>query len=171
MTLEAGRFCFQIWYGTMMLVIVTIFTIISFTFSLLWSDPKRNTGLATPGALTHCLKYLVTEIEKWPSRAKRGQEGPSGAKRGQMRPFFCMQAGVFLWDGNILFCESGTQTKICRAMGILLILRFWFGSTKRSVTFLILVRGKLISMDLFWATTSIHLVPPAWLKKLIFSQS
>ena len=109
MTLEAGRFCFQIWYGTMMLVIVTIFTIISFTFSLLWSDPKRNTGLATPGALTHCLKYLVTEIEKWPSRAKRGQEGPSGAKRGQAGPsgakwgyFFACRRIFMRWKYPVL---------------------------------------------------------------------
>ena len=31
-------------------------------------------------------EYLETEIEKWPSRAKRGQTGTRGTMLGQMGP-------------------------------------------------------------------------------------
>ena len=61
-----------------------------------------------------------------------------------------------------MFSNPGTQTKIGGAMGISLIPRFWSGSTKNSVNFLVFVRGffyiiwKLISMALSWITTLIH---------------
>ena len=34
----------------------------------------------------YLLKYLETDIEKWPSRAKQGQAGPSRARQGQAGP-------------------------------------------------------------------------------------
>ena len=40
-----------------------------------------------------------------------------------------------------MFCNPCPQTKIGRAMGILLIPRFWSGSNKTVVEFLVLVRG------------------------------
>ena len=40
-----------------------------------------------------------------------------------------------------MFSNPGPQTKIGRAMGILLIPRFGWGSTKMVVVFLVLVRG------------------------------
>ena len=70
-----------------------------------------------------------------------------------------------------MFSNPGSKTKIGQAMGILLILRFWSGSTKTVVEFLVLVRGNffyiiwnLIWMVLFWATAQNFLVPPPYLK-------
>ena len=40
-----------------------------------------------------------------------------------------------------MFSNPGSKTKIGQAMGILLIPRFWLGSTKTVVEFLVLVRG------------------------------
>ena len=40
-----------------------------------------------------------------------------------------------------MFSNPGPQTKIGQAMGILLILRFWSGSTKTGLEFLVLVGG------------------------------
>ena len=42
-----------------------------------------------------------------------------------------------------MFCNHGTQTKIGRALGILLIPRFCLDSTKSLITFLLLVRVNL----------------------------
>ena len=47
----------------------------------------------------------------------------------------------YFYEMKIL-CKLGTETKIGRAMGILLIPRCGWGSTKSGVTFLVLVRGK-----------------------------
>ena len=61
------------------------------------------------------------------------------AKRDQKGWF--LHAGIFLWEEKIMFSNPGPQTKIGWAMGILLIPRFWSGSTRNSVSFLVLVRG------------------------------
>ena len=69
-----------------------------------------------------------------------------------------------------MFSNLGPQTKIGRAIGILLIPRFLLGSTKNSVSFLVLVRGifyiilKLIYMALFGATALNFWVPFSWAK-------
>ena len=98
MTLEAGRFCFQIWYGTMMLAIVAIFTIISFIFSLLWPlfikqlfGSKKKYWSSHAGGTHSLLK--VSCNWNW-KVAKRGQAGPSGAKRGQAGPSGAKQGTV-----------------------------------------------------------------------------
>ena len=59
--------------------------------------------------------------------------GPNGALRGQMGPK----------EEEIMFRNQGPQTKVGRAMGILLISRFRSGSTKNSLLWLVLVRGCL----------------------------
>ena len=67
--------------------------------------------------------------------AKRGHKGPYGAKRGQKgqtgqrrpngvnRADF-LHACIYLLEEKIIFSKPSTQTKIGRAMGILLIPRF-----------------------------------------------
>ena len=54
---------------------------------------------------------------------KHRQTGPYGAKQGQTELIFCMQEYSYEMK-KIMFSNPGPQTKIDRAMGILLILRF-----------------------------------------------
>ena len=76
-------------------------------------------------------------VRVWAILAKWGKTGPKGGQMGPQGADF-LHAGIFLWDENIMFSKPGTQTKIGRAMGILLIPRFWSDSTKNGVPFLVL---------------------------------
>ena len=102
--------------------------------------------------------------------AKRGEIGLKGGKMGSHGTNF-LHAGIFLWDENIMFSKPGTQTKKGRAMGILLIPRFWSSSTETLYLFLYLseenfiyIIWKLITKGFFWAMTKNYLVPSSWLK-------
>ena len=70
-----------------------------------------------------------------------------------------------------MFCNPGPQSKIGRAIGILLISKFGWGFTKTVVESRVLVRRiffyiiwKLLWMALFWATAFDFWVPPSWPK-------
>ena len=85
-------------------------------------------------------------------RSQTGQMGPNVAKWSKAGLIFCMQAYFYAWKISCL-SNTGIQTKIGQAMGMLLVPRFWSSFTKN---------WKLISMALFWAMALINLVPPSW---------
>ena len=50
-----------------------------------WDQSSKNDNHPSPWRIG-TLKNLEIEIEKWPSRADRGQAGPNGDKWCQMMP-------------------------------------------------------------------------------------
>ena len=76
-----------------------------------------------------------------PSGIKWGQMGPNKAIWGQTGPKKAKRGRNILMRRKYHISNPGTQTKIGRAMGILLIPRFWSGSTKMVLEFIVLFRG------------------------------
>ena len=91
--------------------------------------------------------------------------GPNRAKRGQMGLGFFLHARIFLWGEKS--CDPQPQTKIGWSTGILLIPRFWWGSTKKHCSFATL--GSILDYQLSWESGKFQLArwshKGAWFSK------